>query len=85
MASVSVLSPERRIELNPFDTDAWNILTRETQVRSFLLYLYFLLEYVYLLYCFRLERSNKPESFMRSWSLNSRILESIGRSILNMN
>uniref|UniRef100_A0A1I7SWS6 Suf domain-containing protein n=2 Tax=Bursaphelenchus xylophilus TaxID=6326 RepID=A0A1I7SWS6_BURXY len=34
MASISVLSPERRIELNPFDTDAWNILIRETQARA---------------------------------------------------
>jgi len=34
MASGSVLSPERRIELNPFDTDAWNLLARENQARS---------------------------------------------------
>jgi len=27
-----VLSPERRIELNPFDVDAWNLLLRESQV-----------------------------------------------------
>lgn len=32
MASTSVLSPERRIELNPFDIDAWNLLLRESQV-----------------------------------------------------
>jgi hypothetical protein len=29
---VMVLSPERRIELNPFDVDAWNLLLRESQV-----------------------------------------------------
>uniref|UniRef100_A0A1I8BZ39 Suf domain-containing protein n=1 Tax=Meloidogyne hapla TaxID=6305 RepID=A0A1I8BZ39_MELHA len=28
-----VLSPERRIELNPFDVDAWNLLLRESQAR----------------------------------------------------
>uniref|UniRef100_A0A915DS50 Suppressor of forked domain-containing protein n=1 Tax=Ditylenchus dipsaci TaxID=166011 RepID=A0A915DS50_9BILA len=34
MTSVSVLSPERRIELNPYDVDAWNLLLRESQARS---------------------------------------------------
>ncbi|MFH4974280.1 hypothetical protein AB6A40_000989 [Gnathostoma spinigerum] len=33
MTSISVVSPERRIELNPFDVDAWNLLLRESQVR----------------------------------------------------
>ncbi|KAL3093072.1 hypothetical protein niasHT_022522 [Heterodera trifolii] len=33
MAHHSVLSPERRIELNPFDVDAWNLLLRESQAR----------------------------------------------------
>uniref|UniRef100_A0A914E9A4 Suppressor of forked domain-containing protein n=1 Tax=Acrobeloides nanus TaxID=290746 RepID=A0A914E9A4_9BILA len=33
MASTSILSPERRIELNPYDVDAWNILLREHQAR----------------------------------------------------
>ncbi|KAI1723094.1 cleavage stimulation factor subunit 3 [Ditylenchus destructor] len=33
MSSTSVLSPERRIELNPFDVDAWNLLLRESQAR----------------------------------------------------
>ncbi|KAI6188328.1 Suf domain-containing protein [Aphelenchoides besseyi] len=32
MATGSVLSPERRIELNPFDTDAWNLLIRENKL-----------------------------------------------------
>ncbi|KAK0417140.1 hypothetical protein QR680_012850 [Steinernema hermaphroditum] len=31
MASSSVLTPERRVELNPFDVDAWNLLLREAQ------------------------------------------------------
>jgi hypothetical protein len=30
-----VLSPERRIELNPYDVDAWNLLLRESQVIYF--------------------------------------------------
>ncbi|KAI6196948.1 Suf domain-containing protein [Aphelenchoides besseyi] len=34
MATGSVLSPERRIELNPFDTDAWNLLIRENKARA---------------------------------------------------
>ncbi|VDO37914.1 unnamed protein product, partial [Onchocerca flexuosa] len=33
MSSLSVVSPERRIELNPFDVDAWNLLLRESQAR----------------------------------------------------
>ncbi|CAI4231019.1 unnamed protein product [Auanema sp. JU1783] len=33
MAGASVLSPERRIETNPFDVDAWNLLLREQQAR----------------------------------------------------
>lgn len=36
MASSSILSPERRIELNPFDVDAWNLLLRESQVFFFI-------------------------------------------------
>lgn len=32
MSSLSIVSPERRIELNPFDVDAWNLLLRESQV-----------------------------------------------------
>ena len=28
----SILSPEKRIEVNPFDVDAWNLLLRESQV-----------------------------------------------------
>uniref|UniRef100_A0A1I7XUB9 Uncharacterized protein n=1 Tax=Heterorhabditis bacteriophora TaxID=37862 RepID=A0A1I7XUB9_HETBA len=36
MACSSVLSPERRIELNPFDVDAWNLLLRESQVCRYL-------------------------------------------------
>uniref|UniRef100_A0A183CKR1 mRNA guanylyltransferase n=1 Tax=Globodera pallida TaxID=36090 RepID=A0A183CKR1_GLOPA len=31
--AVSVLSPERRIELNTFDVDAWSLLLRESQAR----------------------------------------------------
>ncbi|VDO29904.1 unnamed protein product [Brugia timori] len=31
MSSLSIVSPERRIELNPFDVDAWNLLLRESQ------------------------------------------------------
>ena len=31
---VAVINPERRIELNAFDIDAWNLLLRESQVRS---------------------------------------------------
>uniref|UniRef100_A0A1I8A424 Suf domain-containing protein n=1 Tax=Steinernema glaseri TaxID=37863 RepID=A0A1I8A424_9BILA len=31
MASSSALTPERRVELNPFDVDAWNLLLREAQ------------------------------------------------------
>lgn len=34
MSSLSIVSPERRIELNPFDVDAWNLLLRESQARS---------------------------------------------------
>ncbi|GMT16615.1 hypothetical protein PFISCL1PPCAC_7912 [Pristionchus fissidentatus] len=34
MASSSVVSPERRIELNPFDVDAWNLLLRENHARA---------------------------------------------------
>ncbi|VDN86509.1 unnamed protein product [Brugia pahangi] len=33
MSSLSIVSPERRIELNPFDVDAWNLLLRESQAR----------------------------------------------------
>ncbi|VDN02352.1 unnamed protein product [Thelazia callipaeda] len=33
MSSLSIVSPERRIELNPFDVDAWNLLLRESQTR----------------------------------------------------
>ncbi|KAJ1347138.1 hypothetical protein KIN20_002113 [Parelaphostrongylus tenuis] len=33
MASSSILTPERRIELNPFDIDAWNLILRESQAR----------------------------------------------------
>jgi cleavage stimulation factor subunit 3 len=33
MSTSSVLSPERRIELNPFDVDAWNLLLRESSAR----------------------------------------------------
>uniref|UniRef100_A0A914I989 Suppressor of forked domain-containing protein n=1 Tax=Globodera rostochiensis TaxID=31243 RepID=A0A914I989_GLORO len=33
MALHSVLSPERRIELNTFDVDAWSLLLRESQAR----------------------------------------------------
>ncbi|MCP9263716.1 Cleavage stimulation factor subunit 3 [Dirofilaria immitis] len=33
MSALSVVSPERRIELNPFDVDAWNLLLRESQAR----------------------------------------------------
>lgn len=33
MSVHSILSPERRIELNPFDVDAWNLLLRESQVQ----------------------------------------------------
>jgi hypothetical protein len=29
---VAVIGPERRIELNSFDIDAWNLLLREAQV-----------------------------------------------------
>jgi hypothetical protein len=29
----SVLGPERRLELNQFDVDAWNLLIRENQVK----------------------------------------------------
>ncbi|PAV61630.1 hypothetical protein WR25_00658 [Diploscapter pachys] len=29
----SILSPEKRIEVNPFDVDAWNLLLRESQAR----------------------------------------------------
>ncbi|PIO59520.1 hypothetical protein TELCIR_19017, partial [Teladorsagia circumcincta] len=31
MAGSSILTPERRIELNPFDIDAWNLILRESQ------------------------------------------------------
>ncbi|KAF8361303.1 suf-1 [Pristionchus pacificus] len=34
MASSSVVSPERRIELNAFDVDAWNLLLRENHARA---------------------------------------------------
>nr|CDJ96334.1 Suppressor of forked domain containing protein [Haemonchus contortus] len=33
MAGSSILTPERRIELNPFDIDAWNLILRESQAR----------------------------------------------------
>uniref|UniRef100_A0A915C9T1 Suppressor of forked domain-containing protein n=1 Tax=Parascaris univalens TaxID=6257 RepID=A0A915C9T1_PARUN len=33
MSALSIVSPERRIELNPFDVDAWNLLLRESQAR----------------------------------------------------
>lgn len=33
--NTSILTPERRIENNPYDVDAWNILLRESQVRIF--------------------------------------------------
>uniref|UniRef100_A0A914PND0 Suppressor of forked domain-containing protein n=1 Tax=Panagrolaimus davidi TaxID=227884 RepID=A0A914PND0_9BILA len=33
MSTSSILSPERRIELNPFDVDAWNLLLRESSAR----------------------------------------------------
>uniref|UniRef100_A0AC34R5A3 Suppressor of forked domain-containing protein n=1 Tax=Panagrolaimus sp. JU765 TaxID=591449 RepID=A0AC34R5A3_9BILA len=34
MSSASVLNPEKRIELNAFDVDAWNLLLRESSARS---------------------------------------------------
>lgn len=34
MASGSALSPERRIELNAFDVDAWDLLVKENKARS---------------------------------------------------
>jgi len=34
MSTASVLNPEKRIELNPFDVDAWNLLLRESSARS---------------------------------------------------
>ncbi|KHN81350.1 Cleavage stimulation factor subunit 3 [Toxocara canis] len=34
MSALSIVSPERRIELNPFDVDAWNLLLRESQLRG---------------------------------------------------
>lgn len=32
MSGLSMRNPERRIETNPFDVDAWNLLLREHQV-----------------------------------------------------
>jgi len=48
MTSTSVLSPERRIELNAFDVDAWNLLLRESQV--FFLIFYWMSVEIYIFF-----------------------------------
>lgn len=80
MSNASVLSPERRIELNPFDVDAWNLLLRESSVSFFEIYLVI---GNYKLFC-RLDPLIKQEYFMKNWSLNFRMLPGFGKPTSNM-
>jgi hypothetical protein len=73
----SVLGPERRLELNQFDIDAWNLLVRENQVKINLI--------TYFNPCFRHGPLMLLGSFTKNWLHNFRMPANTGRFTLSMN
>ena len=78
MSGVNMRNPERRIENNPFDVDAWNLLLREHQVKR-------PLKVWYARYNFSLGRSIKNVNSTRVSWISFQILEDIGERTSSTN